>query len=183
MTDVIHRVRNSLATRERAYSLGPEALQWSEDGGASGQVPYRDISRVQLIRYAGADGPYGQCTLRERRGRKLVFRAQHYVSLGNFEARPDSYRALVTGLCRRVAAANPQAEFIRGNTGLRILWIVVLMVVLLCALLVALVLLELAGYDLRAWSGLISLLVLAALAWKAVRINKVVTFDPEQPPV
>jgi hypothetical protein len=181
MTEPVHTVRNSLADKERKFSLGPDALHWSDAGG-EGQLAYSDVRDLRLITYASPIGETFQCTLRGRNGKKLKIRSAHYRSLNNFEDRTASFTPFVRTLAARVGAASPDAKFIAGSTAL---WIVWLVVGILCLGVVVLVILSLfEGLPpIGAWVVAIGICIGSLpLAWRRIREGSARTFDPDNPP-
>lgn len=177
MTELSHRVRASLLTKERLYRLGPQALCWTENG-AEHQIAYSDLTQMRLISYASYGGLQGQCTLKDSAGGKVLLRSHHYESLGSFDDRSATYRPFVSELARRIAASNADARFIAGSRALWFAWLVVLMLIFLVLVLVVIGLLEKASLPIRLLGGLIPILIFAPITWNMVRRNKQKTFDP-----
>lgn len=181
MTATAHSVRNSLADKERSFTLAPDALHWSDAGGER-RITYADVREMQLIANTSPLGEAYQCTVSANTGGKVKLRSVHYVSLNNFEDRRTTYAPLVQALAERIAAAAPEARFVAGSTGL---WIVWLIVGLLCLGVFVLLILSLfeglpaAG----AWVIAIAVCVIAVpWMWRRVRDGAATTFDPKAPP-
>ncbi len=179
-----HSVRNSLRDRETAFRLGDDALTW-DNGGEQGSIPYQDIEHLNLITY-GADAAdpaaiHGQLIIRTRTGPTLKLRSHHLKGLGSFDNRSATYVPFVRELCRRAAAANPEAHFVSGSSGLRTLWLVIAVLVGLVSLALGLALI---GEGFRA-DLLAGGLLTAYLSWtsfKRFRAFRAATFDPADPP-
>ncbi len=127
MAELTYSVRPHSFSGTMTYELHDDAL-CVQDGGATKRVPYREITRVGLIRYGNFGGLQGQCTIKIRKHGKLKLRSHHFVSLGQFESRTAAYVPFVREMCRRIHAANPGAAFVRGNRGLQAVWGIVLLV-------------------------------------------------------
>ena len=182
MAELQHAVRIHLFARECVYRLGAEALHW-RGGDAEGQAAYGEIVKVWLMRYTGGGGETGQCVVTFKSGKSVKVRSHHYVSLGQFESRAETYVPFVRALCARVASANPQAAFVSGSTALRRVWLVVLLLLLAVLLVVGM-----AAYDGElAWSSGALFLVFwigsALFAWRSLQANRLQSFDPGKPPV
>jgi hypothetical protein len=181
MTAPVHSVRNSLIDKERHFTLGDDALRWSETGGAEGHMPYADIRDMRLIAYTSPIGGALQCTLRSKSGGKVKLRSAHYRSLNNFEDRSATYGPFVSALAERVAEAT-DAKFIAGSTGLWLLWLIVGLLFL--GLVVVLVLSMFEGLPPAGpWVIAIAVCLIAVpWVWLRLREGKAETFDPEAPP-
>ncbi len=177
---IVHMVRNSLLVNERTFVLAEGMISWS-DNRANGALPLPDISSVELITYPGPDGRIGQCTLRDKAGRKLKFRSHSYRSLGNFEPRIESYSKFIRELCVALAGTNPDARFQAGHSAMWYAYIVILVLaVLTCIffLVAGIVMEKLFG----ALPMLLGLAVLIPFLLRQVRRNKKVAFDPANVP-
>ena len=181
MTELIHSVRNSLASGERTFRLSNDALCWTEFGRAQRCLAYADIRAMQLVSYASPIGRALQCMLRSKAGGKIKLRSAHYRGLGDFEDRTNTYGPFIRALAGRIGAANPDATFIAGSTGLWILWLVVGLIWVGVVGLLSLALFE---------TSLLGTLAIALgfgavfppLIWREVRSGGAKTFDPHTPP-
>ena len=181
MTEPAHTVRNSLIDKERSFTLGEDALTWRDDAG-EGRLAYADVRDMRLIGYPSLIGEALQCTVRGRRHGKVKIRSAHYRGLGDFEDRTETYAPFVAALAKRVAARAPDARFIAGSTGLRIVWLVL---GVLCAIVVGLLVLTLfEGVPAAAPAIMAVAICIAAvpIAIRRVRADGARTFDPEAPP-
>ncbi|XSG82675.1 MAG: hypothetical protein ACPW61_02525 [Methyloligella sp. ZOD6] len=182
MGELIHRVRNSIVDRERDWTLGADALQWREADGKAGRVAYADIAGLQLIDYASYGGRIYQCALKPKSGAPLKIRSHSYISLGNFEDRRQTYAPLIHGLAGRVAAANPDARFIAGSTGLWIAWT---LVGLLTLVMLGVFFASLGAGSLSINAGAVALVIAilaVPLVWRQVKSGRAKTFDPKNVP-
>jgi hypothetical protein len=168
-------------TGEQSYELGPDALRFRSHS-ATQTIPYSDIESVRVIDYANMGEVHGQCTLKARGRRKLKIRSHHFLSLGAFENRTQSYAPFVCELCRRVHAANPQARFLNGSGWLQILWLVVLGFSGIGWVMWLATIIE-GGRSLEAVAGYFVGLSLATIfSWRWFVRSKPNSFDPTQPP-
>ena len=112
-----HAFRMSLIGRERRFRLGDDALE-IDDGVGTQAIPFAGIAGIRLYKQSGASfGPTIRRTvLTLSDGGTVVLQSSHYVSLGTFEDRVESYRALAGALVARVTAANPQARVTVGHS-------------------------------------------------------------------
>lgn len=181
MSEPAHSVRNSLIDQERSFSLGADALNW-RDAAGEGQMAYADVRDMRLIGYTSPIGEARQCTLRGRLGGRVKIRSAHYRGLGNFEDRTETYAPFVAGLAKRVAAQSPQAKFIAGSTGLRIVWLVL---GVLCAIVVGLLVLSLFEGVPPAAPAIVAVAICVAavpIAIRRLRADRARSFDPEALP-
>ena len=181
MTAPTHTVRNSLADKERSFTLGPDALQWSDAEG-EGRMPYAEVRDMRLVAYTSPIGETYQCTVRANTGDKVKLRSAHYVSLNNFEDRGATYGPFVRALAPHIAAAAPKAKFIAGGTAL---WIVWLIVGLLCLGVFVLLILSMFEGLPAAGPWVIAIAVCAIAVpwtWHRVREGAAKAFDPAAPP-
>lgn len=180
MTYLQHAARISLANKLTTFSLDADALR-VDDGAAPQSIAYGAIKKLQLISYAGAAGRQGQLTIYAAGHGKVKTRSHHYVSLANFENRSSSYAPFVRELCRRVAAANPNAVFQRGSAGLWFVWLVVLALIGIVLLLLVVSLFD-GSISAKALGGIFGLSIILPIAWRSVRGNKALAFNPDDPP-
>ncbi len=173
-----HSVRNTLFDREWDYTLGPDRLHW-RDARGSGEVAYSDVTELQLISYGGFGGAQYQARLARKNGRPVKLRSHHYVSLGNFEDRSETYTPFVRELARRIAEQQPQARFRAGSTALWIAW---LLIALFIALVAVAVIADAVMPSASAIPAIIVLVVGLPLIWREVRKGRAATFDPVAPP-
>lgn len=181
MNEPTHTVRNSLIDKARTFSLGADALHWSDAGG-EGQLAFKDVRDLRLIAYTSPIGETYQCTLRGRNGGKVKLRSAHYQSLNNFEDRTATYAPFIRALASRIATAAPDTKFIAGSTAI---WIVWLILGVLCLGVVLLLILSL--FDglppVGAWVIAIAVCIAALpLVWRRIREGSAHDFDPAAPP-
>ena len=173
-----HAVRNSMIDGERDFRLAAEAIEWVEKGNAS-SLRYADIAAVNLITYAGTGGAIGQAKISSRDGGSIKIRSHHYKGLANFENRRATYAPFIRELCRRVAAANPDAVFTLGNSAFMVMWLVVAALMAVLAVIVVIMSVQTGDLPLVA---IFILLVGGPLAVREVMKGGRKTFDPLSPP-
>ena len=177
-----HTVRKSLFHADWIFELRKDALYWRY-GRWENKVPYTEIDSMNLTTWASFAGDRYQCTVHRRRGRKVKITSHHYVGLGDFEDRSDTYAPFISELCRRVASANRDARFVAGSTGLW-LFSVVLAVLMLCVGIGVVVV----GLSEGVFSAtgtvipLMTMIMVGPLVWKTVRNGAGGGFDPQHPP-
>lgn len=173
-----HSVRNSMIDSERAFRLGPDAIEWMEQGERN-SIRYADISAVNLITYAGAGATIGQAKITSGEGGSIKIRSHHYKGLARFENRRQTYAPFVRDLLRRVANASPDAQFTSGNSAIMIMWLVVAAMMAVLAVVVVMIAYQTGDLPLMA---IFILLVGAPLAIREVMKGGTKTFDPLDPP-
>jgi hypothetical protein len=117
MTAVEYRRRASLTqTGEDLWRAYPDRLeQVGPDGALRMTVPYRN---VQAVRLAFAPGRFQTSRfVMELQGTRsqLVLSNMHFVGIGNFEDRSETFLPLVRAVVAGIAAANPAARFTAGE--------------------------------------------------------------------
>ncbi|MCP5368456.1 MAG: hypothetical protein H6907_13250 [Hyphomicrobiales bacterium] len=188
MAETSHTVRAHLFTHTRTYVLGETALRWrrgeSAVGDPEGELAYADVRKLRLYSAPGLGVDVGLCVLRPRRGAgsKVVIKSAHYVSLGNFEDRRASYGPLVRELLVRIAAANPGARMVAGNSALWVTWLVLLALTGLIFLGLAVSLLSGDIMAAGGWGAVAALALMLPLMVRAVRGGRGRPLDPHDPP-
>lgn len=115
--EYVHAFRRSIFAPERTYRLGASGLEW-RDGASSGTVAYGDIVAVDEYKSKvwgalSAELPRRfDYVLYCRDGSKIVLNSVHVVRFRTGENRAASCTAFVAELKPRIAAANPNAEFL-----------------------------------------------------------------------
>ncbi len=106
---IVHVVRLNVLENEAVWRLGPNALEREETRSVGQTVTawfsYRDVRELRLsFAPTSFDSARYQCDLQLKHGTiRLV--STHYVGVGDFEDRAESYGPLVRGLVTCVAAA------------------------------------------------------------------------------
>ncbi len=181
MTDIVHEVRPGTLGATYSYRLGDDGLYW-QAGRTNGHIAYADVTRVELITYAAEGETQGQCKLKRRSGKPLRIRTHSFDGLGDLEDRTSTYRPFVRELCKRIAAAAPQARFLSGSTTMWYIWIVLLAVL---GTVGVFLLLAILGAPPLAFDLMFGLLVVAGIipfVWRQIRRGGQNDFDPQDPP-
>lgn len=172
--------RNSLAAKERTYTLEADAIRWTVDG-EEGRLAYAEIVKLHLLRYVASRRLVLQCTLRDRAGEKVQFRSLHFQSLGMFDDRIAAYRPFTRELVRRVAERSPDAEFVRGSNMLFGLWL--FMTVVFVGFLVLMLAIAFdAGGNAIGWAGVAICALFIYVGVNNLRRVGARRFDPANPP-
>ncbi len=183
-SNLAHSVRNSLRDKETAFTLGDDALDW-DTGSEQGSISYREIDQLNLITYgtdaADPEVVHGQLTLRTGSGASLKLRSHHLKGLGSYENRAATYVPFVRDLIRRVQGANPEARFVSGSSGLKIVWLVIAVLVGLVALALGLAVIA-EGFRVDIASGGLLAAFLAWTSFRRFQNYSAATFDPADPP-
>jgi len=181
MNETSYRVRNGVLGGERRYRLSRDALCWTESGKTDRRLPYADTRSMQLVSYASPAGRALQCKLTSKTGDKVIVRSAHYLDLGEFEDRSESYGPFLRELARRIHAANPDTRFTAGST---LFWILWLAIAAIWAVVIAFF--SVALFETSLLGGLAVALSLGAicvpLIWHEVRQGGSRSFDPLDPP-
>lgn len=112
---VCHRSSAHLWAVERTCCVHPDAITWSEPGGARGRLEYARLRRVQLRNPPGMGVPsIGLVDLHPVRGPRLRVSSAHFLGFGRIEDRAASYRDFVLALHE---ALMPHAAAIRFRAG------------------------------------------------------------------
>jgi hypothetical protein len=99
--------RLSVFSKEQTYRLQPDALVWT-DGKTSRRVRYADVRRIHIVSMPPAMGrTLRRTVLRGRFRGRIIIGATHFLGLGRFVDRSDSYFPFAEALIARIVAANP----------------------------------------------------------------------------
>lgn len=173
-----HSVRNAVTDTERTFSLGPDRINWTENGTPQ-SIRYADISAINLITYAGAGATIAQATVTTRDGGTIKIRSHHYKGLARFENRRASYGEFMRELCRRVAEAAPDAKFTHGNTLFMLMWVGAALLMVTLAIFVVVIAVQTGDLPLMA---IFIILVGGPIAVREVLKGGRKEFDPRDPP-
>jgi len=136
--DLTYTLRLSRISEEATYRLSEEALHATTLRGTQ-TLPLSEISMVRIYDSPGMTGLTGQiapafarCVIRQKRGRAIVLSSNHFVGLGRFEDRTETFRPFVDALIARLRSANPAAKLVAGMPpALWWTWVMLLAVVAL----------------------------------------------------
>lgn len=121
-----YRRRSGVVARgEREWRVDDDALVSCGRSGREQRVPWRDIIAVRLCSEPHRRKPWRYVfELQQRNGRKIEIDNAHFVRLGAFEERSGEYKSFVRAALTRVAAANPKAKALIGETPKRYFFLV-----------------------------------------------------------
>lgn len=181
MAGPTHEVRNSLIDSTRHFGVEDDGLTW-EEGDRRDSRRFQDIKSVHLIAYPGYGGKHLQCTLTDRKGKKIKIRSHHYISLGNFQNRSQSYGPFVQLLTAGLGLHGQSVTFYCGSKIMRAVWAVLfwLSILVLVGYLFAII-----GGVALSWATIATIAIFVTLlptSWAMIRQNKPETFDPNAPP-
>jgi hypothetical protein len=118
MQPVVYRRRGGAVSRgEREWRVEDDALVSVGPSGRERRYPWRDIVAVRLCQDPKRAKPFRYVfELRPRHDRKVAIVNAHCIARGQFEERSASYTPFVRAALERVAAANPDARVLIGET-------------------------------------------------------------------
>ena len=138
MDDLTYTLRLSRISEEATYRLADDALHITTARGPR-TLPLSEIGMVRIYDSPGMMGLTGQiapafarCVIRPKQGRAIVLSSNHFVGLGRFEDRIETFRPFVDGLITRLSSVNPAAKLVAGMPpALWWTWVVLLVAVAL----------------------------------------------------
>jgi hypothetical protein len=134
VTNVVsYRFRLSLASTEVTYELTDTMLYWANRTHSIALADVQSMRTYDVPGLSQAGAPaFARCVIRRANGRVIVINSNSFVSFGNFEDRSESFERFVDALIPRIAAANPQTQFLCGMPPLLWwFWIAILVAVVL----------------------------------------------------
>lgn len=116
MTGPEYCCRTSWLSPATMFRLETDGLHWTR-GRREGRLAYASVRRAHIykVRYFGSSASYWRCVLCYGHGRRLRLQAAHHRGLRQVEDRTATYIPFVKELEARIAAANPQAQFLAGR--------------------------------------------------------------------
>ncbi len=120
MQPVVYRRRGSAISRsEREWRVEDGALVTRGALGRERRLPWNDISALRLCRAPKLNRPWRHVfEIKLRNGRRLVIDNAHFVTRGAYENRSGSFSEFVRAAASRLAATNPRARMLLGETPL-----------------------------------------------------------------
>jgi hypothetical protein len=112
-TDPHYAYKPSLMGAASQFWLRPSGLEW-QIRSASGLVPYGRIERVRMSFRPMTAQSYRFLTEVRARGARMTIVSSSWKSMFEQERQSDTYRAFVTELHRRIAAADGTTQFVAG---------------------------------------------------------------------
>jgi hypothetical protein len=118
MQAVIYRRRRSAVSRsEREWRVEPEALVTRGATGRERRYAWKDVVSVRLRRQPAPTKPWRYVfEMQPRHARKIIIDNAHYLARGAFEDRSAAYTQFVRAALARLAATNPKARALIGET-------------------------------------------------------------------
>jgi len=128
------RRRDRLSGSEREWRVEDDALV-TRGSGAERRYRWKDIVSVRLTAEPAKDRPWRYVfELQPRHQRKIVLDNAHYLAPGEYEDRSASYAPFVRAAAAKLAAANPGAQALIGETPKRYFFLLLTALVALCTL-------------------------------------------------
>ena len=184
--DYEYSFRLSLFSKQASYRLTDKSLVWSE-GAERGELAFSDIRRIRVYESPGSRRAprFRRCVITPKDGRVRVL-SSNDLNGAIFESRMKRYLPFVDELLRRLAAQNPNVEYVCGLAMAAWAVFAAIFAALAITWLLAFVALGVALFE-GEQIGLISFLlvllgVVAAITliptWRSVRSNRPRRFDP-----
>jgi hypothetical protein len=127
----VYSYRSAINHAERSFRLSGDALVWSE-GGPEARVPFADMRHVRLYGSPELRNPFlggrvapgfERLVVKAKTGPSVVLSTSHFVSLGVWEDRSETFAPFASELIAAVARTNPLARFVAGMPwGVWALW-------------------------------------------------------------
>lgn len=179
--DPHYAFKPSLMGAASQFWLRPQGLEWKVRSG-NGVIPYARINRIRLMFRPMTAQSYRFLTEVRAPGARLTIVSSSWKSMFEQERQSDAYRAFVTELHRRIAAAGGTPKFVSGYaaplywTGLTIF----------AATLLGFVVLIVRALLIQDWAGAgFVAAFLAVFLWQIggyFRRNRPGTYLPDAPP-
>lgn len=121
-----YRRRGGVVSRgEREWRVDDDALVSKTASGREQRFLWKDVIGVRLCSEPHRRKPWRYVfELQQKNGRKIEIDNAHFVKMGAFEERSGDYKAFVRAALSRVAAANPKAKALIGETPRRYFFLV-----------------------------------------------------------
>ncbi|MBX9746506.1 MAG: hypothetical protein K2X34_06365, partial [Hyphomonadaceae bacterium] len=117
--------RDRLSRSEREWRVEDDALV-TRGSGAEKRYRWKDIVSMRLTAEPARDRPWRYVfELQPKHHRKIVLDNAHYLGPGEYEDRSAPYTAFVRAAAARLAAANPKAQALIGETPKRYFFLLI----------------------------------------------------------
>lgn len=124
--DMYRQRRGAFSRGEWEWRVEPDALVVRAGAGRERRYRWRDIVCVRLFQDPARARPWRFVfELQPKHQRKIIIDNAHYVSRREFEDRSAEYRAFVQAALAALAAANPKARALIGETPKRYFFLLV----------------------------------------------------------
>jgi hypothetical protein len=114
---IYRRRRNALSRSEREWRVEDDALVTRGGKGGERRYAWRDFVSVRLCQEPAQHRPWRYVfELQPKHQRKIVLDNAHFVARGEYEDRSASYAPFVRAAAAQLAAVNPKAQALIGET-------------------------------------------------------------------
>jgi hypothetical protein len=164
MEPVTYRRRRSAISRgEREWRVEADALTTRGPTGAERRYAWKEMVSVRLFHEPARDRPWRYVfELQPLHRRKIVIDNAHFIERGSYKERSDTYTPFVRAALARLAAENPKARALIGETPKRYFFLLLLALIALGALAFALATVR-TPIDGLAYAGLIKFGLIALM--------------------
>jgi hypothetical protein len=140
MEPIVYRRRaGALSRSEREWRVEPDALVSRGASGGERRYAWKDIVSVRLFQEPARHRPWRYVfELQPKHQRKVVLDNAHFVARGEYEERSAEYTRFVRAATRQLAAENPKARALMGETPKRYFFLLLLALIGFGALALAL---------------------------------------------
>lgn len=133
------RRRDTVSGGEREWRIDDDALVMRRPGGGEKRTPWKDVLGVRLYHEALRNRPWRYAfELHTRQGNRIVIDNAHCVASSQFEERSSRYTPFVRAALARIAAANPKARLLIGETQKRYFFLMLMGLLAIAGLALAL---------------------------------------------
>ena len=140
------RRRSPVSGGERAWRVDDDALAMVSPSGAEKRIPWKNVIGVRLYHGQRRGRPWRYAfELHTRQGGRLIIDNAHCLRARQYEDRSVSYTAFVRAALARIAAANPKARLLTGETQKRYFFLLLTSLLAVAALALGLLLAPLAA--------------------------------------
>ncbi|PZO51670.1 MAG: hypothetical protein DCF16_11045 [Alphaproteobacteria bacterium] len=131
---IYRRRRDRLSRSEREWRVEEDALV-SRGSGTEKRYRWKDIVSVRLTAEPLSGRPWRYVfELQPRHQRKIVLDNAHFISPGAYEDRSAAYTPFVRAAAAGLAATNPKAQALIGETPKRYFFLLLVALLALCGL-------------------------------------------------
>lgn len=135
------RRRGRVPGGEREWRVDDDALVMCGAAGGGKRTPWRDVIGVRLYHEAMRQRPWRYAfELHTKQGARIVIDNAHWMAGDAYEDRSASYTPFVRAAIAHIAAANPKARLLTGDTQKRYFFLMLVSLLAIAALACALLL-------------------------------------------
>lgn len=137
------RRRGPVSRGEREWRVGDDALVMVSPSGGEKRTLWKDVIGVRLYHEELRRRPWRYAfELHTRQGGRIVIDNAHWAGGSDYEDRSTSYTPFVRAALARIAAANPKARLLTGETQKRYFFLMLTALLAIAALAFALLLIR-----------------------------------------